>query len=59
MDSNKLELIEEVLNKKKGLVCRNFEMICPTDASFKRMVKEMHNIFDGLRDDIKEILDEE
>lgn len=54
-----LEIIEEILNKKKGLICREFEKVCPTDASFKRMVKEMHNVFDGLGQEIAELLNEE
>lgn len=54
---DQLELIEDILNKKKGLVCREFEKVCPCEASFKRMVKEMHNIFDSLNQDlIKEVL---
>ena len=45
------ELIN-ILNKKKGLVCREFEKLCPTEASFVRMRKEMHNIFDDLGEEI-------
>jgi gamma-glutamyl phosphate reductase len=37
-----------ILDRKKGQVCNEFEKLCPTEASFKRMKKEMHNIFDSL-----------
>lgn len=47
-----IEEIAVVLSKKKGMVCKEFEKICPTEASFNRMVKEMHNIFDGLEADL-------
>ncbi len=46
------EIIITILDKKKGLVCREFEKVCPTEASFKRMLKEMHNIFDDIKDEI-------
>ena len=41
-----------LLSKKKGLVCKEFEKVCPTKESFNRMIKEMHNIFDGLEADL-------
>ena len=54
-----LEIIEEILNKKKGLICKEFEKVCPTEASFKRMIKEMHNVFDRLNEEIMEAIKEE
>lgn len=47
--------IEELMNKKKGLILKEFEKVCPTDSSFQRMIKEMHNIFEGLAEDIMKI----
>jgi hypothetical protein len=51
-----VEEIAVILSKKKGLVCKEFEKVCPTPSSFNRMVKEMHNIFDGLEADLVDIL---
>lgn len=48
--------IKEEINKKKGLVCREFQKVCPTDNSFKLMIKEMHNIFDALEKEILELI---
>lgn len=42
------ERVRFTFSKKKGLICREFEKVCPTEASFKRMLKEMHNIFDDM-----------
>jgi ribosome recycling factor len=47
--------VEEVVNKAKGEVCKEFEKVCVTDMSFKRMKKEMHNIFDQLAKDIDNV----
>lgn len=49
--------IHTLLKKKKGLVINEFEKLCQTEASLKRMVKEMHDIFDGIEDDINDIID--
>ena len=49
------EELAVILSKKKGLVCKEFEKVCPTNSSFNRMVKEMHNIFDSLETDLVEL----
>lgn len=51
-----MDNIKELLEKKKGLVCREFEKVCPTEISLKRMVKEMHNIFDDIYKELEQIL---
>lgn len=48
--------VKDILDKKKGLVCREFEKVCPTEASFKRMLKEMHNIFDDIEKVMIEVI---
>jgi hypothetical protein len=45
--------LEALLNKKKGLIIKEFEKVCPTDTSIKRVIKEMHNIFDDMYDEIR------
>lgn len=45
--------LKAILDRKKGLVCKEFEKVCPSDTSLKRMVKEMHDIFDGLEEELK------
>jgi hypothetical protein len=47
--------LEALLNKKKGLIMKEFEKVCPTDLSVKRVLKEMHNIFDDMYKEIKEL----
>lgn len=46
--------VEEVVNKAKGDVCKEFEKICVTEMAFKRMKKEMHDIFDQMKADLRE-----
>ena len=53
--TTRFEEMASILSKKKGLVCKEFEKVCPTKESFNRMVKEMHNIFDGLEADLIEL----
>jgi hypothetical protein len=50
------EVLKTMLEKKKGLICREFEKVCPTEMSFNRMKKEMHNIFDDIEKEIEEIV---
>jgi hypothetical protein len=45
--------LEALLNKKKGLIIKEFEKVCPTDTSIKRVIKEMHNIFDDMYEEIR------
>ena len=46
---------QKAISEAKAKVCAEFEKICQTEKSLKRMVKEMHNIFDELEEDIAEI----
>lgn len=46
------EAIGDLINKAKGDVCKELEKVCPTETSFKRMKKEMHDIFDALQHEI-------
>jgi hypothetical protein len=45
--------LKTLLDKYKGRICSEFEKVCPCEASLKRMVKEMHDIFAGLEKDIE------
>lgn len=47
-------IIQDLLMKAKGEVCKEFEKVCMSELSFKRMKKEMHDIFDTLAKDIAE-----
>ncbi|MDK2600641.1 hypothetical protein QO179_24415 [Bacillus stercoris] len=47
--------INTVLNAAKCEVLKEFEKICPTDMSFQRVRKDMHNIFDKIQDQLEEI----
>jgi ASC-1-like (ASCH) protein len=51
--------IKVMLEKKKGLVCREFEKVCPSEMSFDRMKKEMHNIFDDIEQEVRKIIEVE
>lgn len=53
-DYAKHDIIQGLLNQAKGQVCKEFEKVCPTELAFKRMKKEMHDIFDKLLEDLKE-----
>jgi hypothetical protein len=48
--------LKNVLNKKKGMICKEFQKVCPTEGSFDRMVKESHNVFDSLEIEFIEML---
>ena len=56
MEKVQLEKVTALLNNTKGEVCKEFEKVCPTDKAFQRMVKEMHDVFDSLLDDLKRTL---
>lgn len=43
-----------LLDKKKGLIVKEFEKVCPTESSLRRMIKELHNIFDDLYTEVIE-----
>lgn len=47
--------LKAVLDKRKGQVAKEFEKVCPTDSSFHRMLKELHNVFDGIYEDVKSL----
>jgi ASC-1-like (ASCH) protein len=49
----KIEARKLALKKAKGDVLKEFEKVCPTDKSFDRIVKEMHDIFDRLEEDLE------
>lgn len=44
--------VQKAIAEAKSKVCAEFEKVCQTDKSFRRMVKEMHDIFDKLEEDI-------
>jgi hypothetical protein len=44
--------LNDTLNFYKGCVLAEFEKVCPTDRSFERIKKDMHNIFDDLERDL-------
>jgi hypothetical protein len=46
-------VVKEALRKAKGEILKEFEKVCPTDKSFDRIVKDMHDIFDSILDDLK------
>lgn len=54
-DVAKCDKIDTMLNKVKGEVIAEFEKVCPSEPSLKRMVREMHQIFDQLTKDIKQL----
>lgn len=47
--------IQQMVNKAKGEVCKEFEKVCMTDRAFERVLKEMHTIFDQLTKEIKQL----
>lgn len=51
--SNEEIALRAILDRKKGFVCNEFEKVCPTETSLRRVVKEMHNIFDGIEEELK------
>ena len=56
LDLPKDQLITLLLSSLKGDVCKEFEKICQTEKSFKRMVKEMHDLFGNTESEIRKIL---
>lgn len=54
-DKENKDDLQVILDKRKGQVAKEFEKVCPTDSSFRRMLKELHNIFDGIYEDIQEL----
>lgn len=43
------ELKQDAFRTAKGDVLKEFEKICPTEASFKRVRKDMHDVFERLQ----------
>lgn len=56
MRASKEQMLEIVINKTKGDVCKEFEKVCPTDVSFSRVKKDMHDIFESLQQEIKQLM---
>jgi DNA-binding IscR family transcriptional regulator len=44
----KNESLKLILDYGKGEILKEFEKVCPTDKSFARMKKDMHDIFDEM-----------
>lgn len=42
------EELKRTLEKTKGEIIKMFEVLCPTEVSLKRSVKNTHDIFDNL-----------
>jgi hypothetical protein len=42
----KEDALDAILKTLKGDVLKEFEKVCPTDMSFQRIKKDMHNLFD-------------
>lgn len=57
LKSENQKLAQKAIADTKSKVCAEFEKVCQTDKALKRMVKEMHNIFDKLEKDIEEIVE--
>lgn len=38
--------VHSILNELKYDVLKNFELVCPTETSFQRTKKDMHDSFD-------------
>lgn len=55
LEKAKLDKVQALLNNTKGEVCKEFEKVCATDKSFQRMIKEMHDVFDDLLHELKQI----
>lgn len=45
--------VNKAIIKAKTEVLSEFEKICPSDRSFDRMKKNMHDIFDQMLEEIK------
>ena len=45
---------EAILKCGKGEILKEFEKVCPTDTSFQRMKKDMHDIFDEMLRQLQE-----
>lgn len=39
---------EDIFRTAKGDILKEFEKLCPTEMSFKRVKKDVHNVFDAL-----------
>lgn len=42
----KEDRVDTILKSIKGDILKEFEKVCPTDMSFQRIKKDMHDIFD-------------
>jgi hypothetical protein len=46
--------LKAILDMGKGEILKEFEKICPTDKSFQRMKKDMHDIFDLMEEKLQQ-----
>lgn len=46
--------VAQIFKKAKGDIMKEFEKVCPTDRSFDRVLKEVHNIFDEMKREMEE-----
>lgn len=46
--------LKAILDNGKGEILKEFEKICPTEKSFQRMKKDMHDIFDVMAQQLQE-----
>jgi hypothetical protein len=46
--------IAHSLKRAKGDIVKEFEKVCPTDKSFNRVLKDVHDIFDELHKNIQQ-----
>lgn len=47
MVKEKNKTVENVLKELKCEILKDFEKVCPTDLSFQRIKKDMHDKFDS------------
>jgi hypothetical protein len=52
--SRKEDKLKAVLDTGKGEILKEFEKVCPTDKSFQRIKKDMHDIFDKMAAELQE-----
>lgn len=49
----KADHVSIAVSRAKTMILSEFEKVCPTDKSFCRILKEVHDVFDDLQRDIK------
>lgn len=48
------DTLKVVLDYGKGEILKEFEKVCPTDKSFQRIKKDMHDIFDKMASQLQQ-----